>query len=236
MLACFRRDLPGAAVCLQGRPGSDTHARPSRRCGPQVGGEVEGLTQRAFTTNMGVLATAPLLRRGAASCLGPFGRHLAVGADTDFHKEMGCRRGRRPACCRFSVGRADSPAGSSQCAPLGRGAGPCLCSLSSGPARWLLETNGRAALFPLRYCAPLGMSGRLMRWVLVGPNPASFEPRSGPIHVSWLGLEPQYLSSWRADTSPLSVSSTKYSRKDRAFMYRLLCLFGDSTDGLLGTS
>lgn len=93
MLACFRRDLPGAALCLQGRPGSDTHARPSRRCGPQVGGEVEGLAQRAFTTNMGVLATAPLLRRGAASCLGPFGRHLAVGADTDFHKEMGSAGG-----------------------------------------------------------------------------------------------------------------------------------------------
>lgn len=41
----------------------------------------------------GVLATAPLLLRGPASCLGPFRCHLAVGADTDFHKELGSAGG-----------------------------------------------------------------------------------------------------------------------------------------------
>lgn len=138
-----------------------------------VGGEVEGLAQQAFTTNMGVLATGLFYDVALLPALGPFGRHLAAGGRHRRRRwAAGGAGGQRAVDSAWGV--ADSPAGS-QCGTLGRGAGPCLCSLfHSGPARWLLETNGRQCLFPLGYCAPLGMSGRLMRWVLVGPNPASF--------------------------------------------------------------
>ena len=115
MLACFRRDLPGAAICLQRRSGSDTHARPGHRCGPQGGGEVEGLTHGAFTTNgrAGHRASSTtwpcFLFRTLQVPRGGWGRHgLPQG--------VGLRgQGRRPACCRDSVGRADAPAGSAQC-------------------------------------------------------------------------------------------------------------------------
>lgn len=235
MLACFRGTCRGQLSACRVRPGSDT-TRPSRRCGPQVDGEV-GRTGPAglHDKHGGAGHRASSTAVSAASCLGPFGRHLAVGADTASTRRWAA--GGAGGQCWGGVGVRTLRLDPHAVRTPGSARGPCTCSLSSGPARWLLETNGRAALFPLRYCAPLGMSGRLMRWVLVGPNPASFRASVRSHSCFLAGFRASVLDSWaRRTPHTLSVSSTKYSRKDRAFMYRLLCLFGDSTDGLPGTS
>ena len=78
----------------------------------------------------------------------------------------------------------------------------------------------------------------------VGENDRAVAGRPKERHSSGLGqvpfiflgqIEACYLSSWLADTWPLSVSPTKEWRKGPAFMYSLLCLWGRLADGLSST-
>lgn len=228
------RDLAGVADVVegvrgQGRRRSDTH-RAWRPVWNSDGKRSQRPRGWDFTTNMGVPATG-----APATCSGPDRGHPALGADTDLHKEMGAW-GRAGGWRGVEVApwRGDAQDGSAQRHVTSRRRAPPVlqaqrsCSVAPGGR----PPGGTVLLEALRTLADVAENDRAGAGRPKGRHSFGL----GQVPFIFLGqIEARYLSSWLADTWPLTVSSTKESRKGPAFMYSLLCLWGLLADGLPST-